>query len=147
MAEEKNEFVSWSGQRFQIEGFWAPEKGEKVQGVLIQRNRNKGGKVATPFYVLQLTKPCDKVKLQDKVMKKDKGTMIAVPENSSLEGLDELLGFEVMLTLTDVRPWQFVSEDGEVEDRTIKEFSIKHSAEVVNKAAASRYRPQAAPAR
>lgn len=137
------EFKSWSGQRLNIEGFWAPEKGDKIQGVLLQRNRNPGGRVNAPFYVLQLTKPCDKVKMKEEMTLKAKGDNVAVPENINLVGLDELLGYEVLISMTDKT--EFTTEDGEV--REVKQFDVKHSDAPVNEAAAQRYRPDANRAR
>ena len=129
---------SWSGLRLPIKAFWNPEKGDKVKGILMQRNRNPGGRVNAPFYVIQLTAPCDKAKMKDEVVKMEKGENIAVPENINLVGLEELLGYEVQLTLTDVT--EFTTEDGEI--REVKQFDVKHSDDIKNQAAASRFRPQ-----
>ena len=130
--------VSWSGARLSIKAFWNPEIGDTVKGILLQRNRNPGGRVAAPFYVLQLTAPTDKLKMKDEPVKGEKGDNVAVPENIGLQGLDELLGYEVQIKLTNKT--DFATNDGEV--REVKEFDVKHSAEVVNQAAAQRYRPQ-----
>ncbi len=129
---------SWSGAKLAIKAFWAPDAaGDKVEGVLLQRNRNPGGRINAPFYVLQLTKPCEKAMLKNEAVKMDKGENIAVPENVNLAGLDELLGYEVQLTFKGTE--EFNTTDGEV--REVKQFDVKHSADVVNQAAASRYRP------
>lgn len=132
MAEMK----SWSGARLPIKAFWNPEVGNKVKGILLQRNRNPGGRINAPFYVVQLTVPCEQGKLKDAVVKLEKGENIAVAENANLAGLDELLGYEIEITLKGSD--EFPAEDGEV--RTINQFDVKHSADVVNQAAASRYR-------
>lgn len=131
--------VSWSGARLPIEGFWNPKKGDIVKGILLQRNRNPGGRVNAPFYVLQLTQPCAEVKMKDKTLKLEKGQNIAIAENVNLVDLKELLGYEVQLKLTDIT--EFATEDGEV--REVKQFDVKHSEKVQNEKAAARYRPEA----
>lgn len=136
--QQSGGMISWSGARLSIKAFWNPEIGDMVKGVLLQRNRNPGGRIASPFYVLQLTAPTDKLKMKDEAVKGEKGDNIAVPENIGLQGLDELLGYEVQIKLTNKN--EFATEDGEL--REVKEFDVKHSAEVVNQAAAQRYRPQ-----
>lgn len=133
-----DEMKSWGGARLDFKGWWAAKKGDSVSGILLQRNRNPGGRVNTPFYVLQLTKACIGTMRQEKV-EMTKGDNIAVPENANLAGLDELLGYEVIIKVTDVK--EFTTDDGEV--REIKQFDVKHSAEVKNLQAASRYRPEA----
>lgn len=136
--QQSGGMVSWSGARLSIKAFWNPEIGDMVKGVLLQRNRDPRGKVRAPFYVLQLTAPTDKLKMKDEAVKGEKGDNIAVSENAGLSGLEELLGYEVQIKL--LGKTEFATDDGEL--REIKEFDVKHSAEVVNQAAAQRYRPQ-----
>ncbi len=130
------ELKSWSGLKLNIEAWWKAQEGQAIKGVLLQRNRNPGGRVNTPFYVLQLTEVNSDLQMKGQDMKCEKGVQVAVPENSGLQGLDELLGCEVQIKVLKVRQWE--TDDGELRD--IKEYDVKHG-DVVNQAAASRFRP------
>lgn len=133
-----SEFKSWSGKKIDFKAWWNAKKGSKIQGVVVQRNRASGGTVRTPYYVLQLTNAKGaEGKMRDKSIELAKGDYVAVAENNQLIGLDELLGYEVIIQLVDET--EFTTEDGEV--RSLKQFDVKHSEEVVNQEAAKR-RPQ-----
>jgi hypothetical protein len=134
MAEQMK---SWSGLRLNIEAWWAPKKGDFIKGVLLQRNKNPGGKINQPFYVIQLTAPCEQLQMKKAPIKGEKGMQVGVAENMGLVGLDELLGFEVKIKLVEVR--EFTNDDLDGEIREVKEYDVQHSEKVVNERAASRY--------
>jgi hypothetical protein len=124
----KSPMVKWSGQKIAIAGWWAPAPGERICGIVMQKQENKTGRIAQPFFVLQLTEEntIQPVGNPESVPMPE-GTMVAVPENFNLEGMDKLMGYEVQITCTGLKTFN----TGYGDERTVKEFEILHSAKPV----------------